>query len=84
MITEEKKISQQMIDITCSCFSKLAGDKLISIEWIKKDRFEGVRDMEDGTLDLLGRIRCTFVDAPKQIDFIMLDGHGFVEWMDDK
>ena len=81
--SETEKITPEIKKTTCDCFAKLAGEKLQSIQWIDKDYYEGIRDMEDGTLDLLGRIRCSFIDAPQKIDFIMMDGHGFVEWMDE-
>lgn len=83
ILTEEEKISPSIKERTCKIFSELAGDKLESIEWRDGDYYEGIRDMEDGTLDLLGRIRCSFKDAPEKIDFVMMDGHGYVQWNED-
>lgn len=36
--------------------------------------------MENGWFDLIGRIRCLFNGIPREIDFIMRDGHGYIEW----
>ena len=83
ILTKEEKIIPSIKEKTCKIFSELAGDKLQSIEWRDGDYYEGIRDMEDGTLDLLGRIRCSFKDAPEKIDFVMMDGHGYVQWNED-
>lgn len=81
LLTDVEKILPEMKTKIVECFSKLAGEKLQSITWVEGTPYEGIRDMEDGTLDLLGTIKCTFAGVPNPIGFVMLDGHGFVNWM---
>lgn len=81
ILTEKEKIFPEIKKVLCDCFKKLAGNKLKSIEWIENGPFEGIRFMDDGSSDLLGTIRCSFEGASEKIDFIMQDGHGFVQWV---
>jgi len=77
------KVVENPFEIICDSFAQLAGNTLISIQWCSGDKDEGLRDMENGWFDLLGRIRCNFLDVPRAIDFVMQNGHGFVEWAKD-
>jgi len=71
-----------MKEIVCDCFCELAGkEKIRTIEWIELDKDEGIRDMGEFGLDLLGRVRVSFKNVPEPIDFVMQDGHGYVQWM---
>lgn len=81
ILTDSNKITPDIKKMTCDCFIKLAGKNLKSVEWIDGHEYEGICDMENGSLDLLGTIKCIFYDAPEPIGFVMLDGHGFVDWM---
>lgn len=83
LLTVENKIIPEIKVATCNYFIKLAGYKLLSAEWSQNDEYEGIRDMEDGTLDLLGTLKCSFADVTEQIGFVMQDGHGFVDWMEN-
>ena len=65
--------------ILCRAFKELAGEKCISIVWVKDDN-EGIRTMLDGSLDPLGRMRVTIKNLNRNVDFIMMNGHGWVEW----
>lgn len=78
-LTEERKILPAFKTEICKLLMKLAGKKLQSVEWIHY--YEGIRDMEDGTLDFLGVKKCEFENVSEQIGYVMLDGHGFVNWM---
>lgn len=78
-LTEERKILPAFKTEICKLLMKLAGKKLQSVEWIHY--YEGIRDMEDGTLGFLGVIKCAFENISEQIGYVMLDGHGFVNWM---
>jgi len=81
-LSREKKLSAEMKEIICDCFCKLAGEERIkSIQWIESDPDEGIRDLGNDRLDMLGRIRVLFVNAPEPVDFVMQDGHGYVQWM---
>lgn len=81
ILTEKNEIFPQIKNVVCESLAKLAGEKLQSIEWVENGPFEGIRFMDDGTSDLLGTVRCTFKGVPEKIDFIMEDGHGFIQWM---
>jgi len=82
ILTREKKLSTSMKEIVCDCFCELAGkEKIRTIEWIELDKDEGIRDMGEFGLDLLGRVRVSFKNVPEPIDFVMQDGHGYVQWM---
>lgn len=81
MLTEKEETFPEIKKVVCDCFAKLAGEKLQSIEWIENGPYEGIRNMDDGSLDLLGTIRCSFKGVGEKIDIIMQDGHGFIQWM---
>ena len=46
---------------------------LRTIEWIESDPDEGIRDMKEAGLDLLGRVRVSFMNVPEPIDFVIMD-----------
>jgi len=81
-LTREKELSMEMKEMICNCFCDLAGkEKIRTIEWIESDPDEGIRDMGIDGLDLLGRVRVSFINASEPIDFVMQNGHGYVQWM---
>lgn len=80
-LTKEEKILPEFTTETCNCLLKLGGEKLKSVEWLHGHVYEGIRDMENGTLDLLGTIKCSFEGVSENIGYVMKDGHGFIDWM---
>jgi hypothetical protein len=74
-----KTVKKNYIEVICKCFARLAAVPSVSVKWIS-DASQGVRDMENGCIDLLGRIRCKFSDDIRPVDFVMQNGHGYVVW----
>ena len=81
-LTREKRLSTEMKETVIDCFCQLTGkEKIQTVEWVESDPDEGIRDMGEAGLDLLGRVRVSFIDVPEPVDFVMMDGHGYVQWM---
>lgn len=81
-VRDGEALSDTTKEEICKVFCELAGNAVDTAEWIAHDKDEGIRtDMGDAGLDALGRLRVSFRGVQEPIDFVMQDGHGYVQWM---